>query len=229
MHGAKTHSLPKRSSEPTIRNLADHAWHELSDSELLAAFLQRHPSDQSRALSLANEILGHSDGFGGLLSAPPEMIEREYGNDEDIVTTLLAVRLMAHRVAAEAISDTISLESPASLKSYVNIQKLTRANRCLSILYLDRHDKLIKDDHTSGDIGQINVCQDVVKKSIFLDAKSIVFVDYRSLKMDHFMRNFRESVKKMEDILNIIGVSLHDYCLAYEDEHQSLVKQGKFL
>lgn len=229
MHGTITPSRPESTLGPVLQKLVDHAWHELSDSELLTPFMLRLPTNHLNALSLADEILSRYGCFGGLLSTPPEIIEQDYGHDEDIAAVLLALRHLAHRVAAVRISGAISLDSLDSLNSYVKIQKLTRAHRCLSILYLDQDNQLIGDEHISGNIVQPDVCRAIVKKSLSLEAKNLIAVDYRPMQREKLPRDFRMSLEKLKDILNLIGVELHDYILAYEEKPQNLAKQGSFL
>lgn len=229
MHGTATPSLPKSAFEPALQKLVDRDWHELSDSELLAAFMLRHPLDHAQALSQADGILSRYGCFDDLLSTPPEIIKQDYGHNKDIMAALLALRQLAHRVAAVTVSEAISLGSLDSLTSYVTIQKRTRANRHLSVLYLDRDNQLIRDEHISGNIDQPNVCQEILKRSLLLEAKNLITVDYRPPQGERMLKDIRMSLEKLKDILNLVGIELHDYVLASGEKLQCLVRRGSFL
>lgn len=156
----------------------------LSDVELLALLLRTGIKGKG-VLQMAQELLqlkakdgadAGFDGIAGLLGATADDLKRVKGLGPAKRAELVAVLELARRAMAQRMSERAVLDTPDTVKQYLQLQLANRAQEVFAVLFLDVQHRLIAlEELFQGTLTQTSVYpREVVKRALHLQASSVV-------------------------------------------------------
>ena len=126
---------------------------------------------------LAKRILAHfDDNIAEVFSAPRERLKEVEGVGDTVVDQLKIVRAAATRLARREVNRAVTLSSWRALVDYCTAQMARETNEQFRILFLDRKNKLLKDEvQGRGTVDHTPVYpREVVKRALELGASAII-------------------------------------------------------
>jgi DNA repair protein RadC len=155
--------------------LIKHGPQALSDAELLAVFLRTGVSGKS-AVDLGRDMVSHFGSLNRLFSAALPAFCAINGLGPAKFAQLQAVLELARRALAEELQAGVSLNSPQSVKQYLQLLLANRAYESFAVLFLDVKNRLISlEELFRGTLTHTSVYpREVVKAALAHNAASII-------------------------------------------------------
>jgi DNA repair protein RadC len=155
--------------------LIKHGAAVLSDAELLAIFLRVGIKGKS-AVQLGNEMLKHFGSLQGLFSAPLSSFSLIDGLGPAKFAQLQAVLELAKRALAEDLQAGVTLNSPQSVKDYLQLLIGNKSFESFAVLFLDVKNRLIQSEELfRGSLTRTSVYpREVVKRALHHNAAAIM-------------------------------------------------------
>lgn len=215
----------------------------LADYELLELllFFSVHRRDTK---PLAKAMLEHLGGLGGVLAAEPVRYAEHMGDmpgdagpelrqtrDDDLLFTqvlLKAVHEFLQRVLREEVRQRQAITSPEALRAYLQIAMAHEATEHLRLLFLDRKDRLIRDEiHGRGTVDQAPLYpREVLKRALELGASALILVHNHPSGDPTPSQADIDSTRQMAVMLRQVGVELHDHLIVGSERMESLRDLG---
>jgi len=150
----------------------------LSDAELLALLLRTGLPGKG-VLQLAQEMLDAKTGFGGmagLLHASADDLKRIKGLGPAKRAELMAVVELARRALAEQLRERDAMNSPETLKHYLQLHLANKQHECFAVLFLDNQHRLVAlEEMFRGTLSQTSVYpREVVLRALHHHAAAVV-------------------------------------------------------
>lgn len=156
----------------------------LSDVELLALLLRTGIKGKG-VLQMAQELLqikpkdgsdAGFDGIAGLLGATADDLKRVKGLGPAKRAELVAVLELARRAMAQRMSERTVLDTPDTVKQFLQLQIANRTQEVFAALFLDAQHRLIAlEELFQGTLTQTSVYpREVVKRALHWQASSVV-------------------------------------------------------
>lgn len=155
--------------------LIKHGAAQLSDAELLAVFLRVGVTGKS-AVDLGRDMVAHFGSLAGLFAASLGDFSKLNGLGPAKYAQLQAVLELARRSLAEEMQAGITLNSPQSVKQYLQLLLNTRAHESFVVLFVDVKNRLIAcEELFRGTLTHASVYpREVVKAALAHNAASVI-------------------------------------------------------
>lgn len=148
----------------------------LSDAELLAIFLRTGITGKS-AVDLARELLVRFGDLTRLFAASEKEFCAMNGMGRAKYVQLQAVLEMSRRALQEEMRSGDALNSPAAVRSYLQLLLRGREQEVFLCLFLDaQHHVIAAEEMFHGTLTQTSVYpREVVKRALALNAAAVIF------------------------------------------------------
>ena len=155
--------------------LIKHGAAQLSDAELLAVFLRVGVTGKS-AVDLGRDMVAHFGSLAGLFAASLGDFSKLNGLGPAKYAQLQAVLELARRSLAEEMQAGITLNSPQSVKQYLQLLLNARAHESFAVLFVDVKNRLIAcEELFRGTLTHASVYpREVVKAALAHNAASVI-------------------------------------------------------
>ena len=164
-----------------------------------------------------------------LISAPRERLKDIPGVGDGVIDQLKIVRAVAGRLARQkAKANEVTLSSWRALVDYCMLQMAREANEQFRILFLDRKNKLIKDEvQNRGTVDHTPVYpREVVKRALELSASSIILVHNHPSGDPTPSTADVEMTKQIVEAAKTLDITVHDHLIIGRSGHASLRQLG---
>jgi DNA repair protein RadC len=178
---------------------------------------------------LAKRLLAHfDDNLAEVLSAPRERLREVEGVGDGVIDQLKIVRAAATRLARREITTSPALSSWRALIDYCTAQMAREANEQFRILFLDRKNKLLKDEvQGRGTIDHTPVYpREVVKRALQLGASAIILVHNHPSGDPTPSSSDVEMTKQIVEAARTLDIADHDHLIIGRMGHASLKQLG---
>jgi len=164
-----------------------------------------------------------------LMSAPRERLKDIPGVGDAVIDQLKIVRATAGRLARQrAKANEVTLSSWRALVDYCMLQMAREPNEQFRILFLDRKNKLIKDEvQNRGTVDHTPVYpREVVKRALELGASSIILSHNHPSGDPTPSSADVEMTKQIVDAAKTLDITVHDHLIIGRTGHTSLRQLG---
>ncbi len=148
----------------------------LSDAELLAIFLRTGVVGKS-AVDLARELLARFGNLTQMFAASEKEFCKIHGMGQAKFVQLQAVLEMSRRALQEEMRNGDALNSPAAVRSYLQLLLRGREQEVFMAIFLDaQHRVVAAEEMFHGSLTQTSVYpREVVKRALALNAAAVIF------------------------------------------------------
>ena len=148
----------------------------LSDAELLAIFLRTGVVGKS-AVDLARELLQRFGDLTHLFAADQHSFCELHGMGQAKYVQLQAVLEMSRRALQERMRRGDALNSPATVREYLQLLLSAREQEVFVVLFLDTQHRVISSEELfHGTLSQTSVYpREVVKRALAHNAAAVIF------------------------------------------------------
>lgn len=155
--------------------LIRHGASALSDAELLAVFLRVGVSGKS-AVDLGRDMVAHFGSLNGLFSATLTDFSSLNGLGPAKFAQLQAVLELAKRALAEELQAGVTLDSPHTVRQYLQLTLGGKAHESFAVLFLDVKNRLLAcEEMFRGTLTQASVYpREVVKAALAHNAAGVL-------------------------------------------------------
>jgi len=155
--------------------LIRHGAAALSDAELLAVFLRVGVTGKS-AVDLGRDMVSRFGSLNGLFSASLQDFSSVNGLGPAKYAQLQAVLELAKRALAEELQAGVRLDSPHTVKQYLQLSMGRKAHESFTVLFLDVKNRLIAcEELFRGTLTQASVYpREVVKAALAHNAAALL-------------------------------------------------------
>ena len=215
----------------------------LADYELLELllFFSVHRRDTK---PMAKAMLEQLGSLGGVLAADPGRYAEHMGalpgdagpdlcqtrvDDLRFTQVLLkAVHELLQRVLREEVRAREAITSPEALRAYLQLAMGHEAAEHLRILFLDRKDRLIRDEvHGRGTVDHAPLYpREVVKRALELGASAIILVHNHPSGDPTPSKGDVEMTRQVAAALAQVGIAVHDHLIVGHQRIESLRELG---
>lgn len=176
---------------------------------------------------LAKALLDHFTSFAEVIGATPESLA-EFGLSEASIGALKIVDAAAIRMMQRKAIDRPILSSWQKVLDYCHAAMARRPNEHFRVLFLDRKNKLIKDEvQQSGTVNHAPVYpREVMKRALELGASAIIMVHNHPSGDPSPSAADVAMTHEVRDVGAKLGVTLHDHLIIGREGHASLKALG---
>jgi DNA repair protein RadC len=179
---------------------------------------------------LAKRMLQAFDGdIAELMSAPRGRLKEIDGVGDAVVDQLKLVRAAAGRLLRQkAKKAEVALSSWRALVDYCMLQMARETNEQFRILFLDRKNKLLRDEVQShGTVDHTPVYpREVVKRALELGASAIILAHNHPSGDPTPSSADVEMTKQIVDAAKTLDITVHDHLIIGRSGHASLRQLG---
>jgi DNA repair protein RadC len=208
--------------------LIRHGAHALSDAELLAVFLRVGVTGKS-AVDLGRDMIAHFGSLNGLFSASLKDFSALNGLGAAKYAQLQAVLELARRSLSEDLQAGVALDSPQTVKQYLQLLLGGKTHESFAVLFLDVKNRLIVcEELFRGTLTHASVYpREVVKSALQHNAASII------LSHNHPSGNSEPSnadhalTQALQQALSLVDVRVLDHFVVAGKEVYSFAEHGK--
>jgi DNA repair protein RadC len=195
----------------------------LAEYEILEMLLFRTVR-QGDTKPLAKALISEFGSLGDVLSAPISRLTEVKGIGETIAQDLKVVHAAGLLLVGGNIKERPLLASWASVLDYCRAAMAFENREIFRILFLDKKNKLIKDEvQQTGTVDHTPVYpREVAKRSLELSATAIILVHNHPSGDPTPSRADIEMTKTIIDVLQPLGVIVHDHIIIGREGHASL-------
>ncbi len=199
----------------------------LADAELLALLLRTGTVGQD-VLQLAQSLLDRSGGVAGLLAAPAAALEGVKGLGPAKRAELSAVIELARRALSATLSARPVFESPAAVKSYLQLQLAQLTREVFAVLFLDHQQRLLAFETLfQGTLSQTSVYpREVVKRALALNASAVILAHNHPSGVAEPSRADEFLTKTLKDALALVDVRVIDHIVVGTGSTVSFAERG---
>lgn len=201
----------------------------LPDYELLELILFAAIPRQDVKPLAKRMLQAYRGDIAELMSAPRERLKEISGVGDAVIDHLKIVRAAAGRLARQkAKTNEVTLSSWRALVDYCMLQMARETNEQFRILFLDRKNKLIKDEvQNRGTVDHTPVYpREVVKRALELSASSIILAHNHPSGDPTPSAADIEMTKQIVDAAKILDITVHDHLIIGRTGHVSLRQLG---
>jgi DNA repair protein RadC len=199
----------------------------LADAELIALLL-RTGLPGVTVLQLAQQLLDRFGGLAGLLNADAAALKTIKGLGPAKRAELVAVIELARRALARALSDAPVFDSPAQVKSYVQLQLGARDHEVFAVLFLDAHHRLVKlEEMFRGTLTQTSVYpREVVKRALELRCAAVILAHNHPSGAAEPSRADEFLTQTLRSALGLVDVRVLDHLVVGNGTVVSFAERG---
>ena len=200
----------------------------LSDAELLALLLRTGTAGRG-VLQMAQEVLDAFDGIAGLLHAGADDLRRGQGLGGPAKRAeLVAVLELARRALAQQLKQRAVFDSPAAVKSYLQLQLAQRAHEVFAVLFLDSQHRLVAlEELFRGTLTQTSVYpREVVLRALHHHAAAVVLAHNHPSGSVQPSRADEAITQALKAALALIDVRVIDHVIVAPGQALSMAEKG---
>ena len=200
--------------DPLTARFLDAGPNALKDGELLQLILSF--GDHPRAAEgLSRELLSRFGGLGAVLAAEPGRLSALDQIGQRSIALLKAVQVAMERVLHEPIKENPVIGSWNALIDYLHVALRHKATEQLLILYLDRKNRLIRDEvHQQGTVDHIPLYpREIVKRALELAASAIIMVHNHPSGDPTPSRADIDMTRQVVRALETVAIAVHDHVI----------------
>lgn len=199
----------------------------LADAELLALLL-RTGFRGTGVLTLAQQLLDHFGGLGGLLHSEPAALLDVKGLGPAKRAELIAVTELARRALRHTLEERTVFEAPAQMKEFLRLQLGQLMHEVFVVLFLDARHRLIQcEEMFRGTLTQTSVYpREVVKRALALHASSVVLAHNHPSGVAEPSRADEFLTRSLSDALALVDVRVLDHFIVGRNEVASFTERG---
>lgn len=199
----------------------------LSDAELLAVMLGRGIAGAS-ALDLARSLLSRFGSIRGVLSAPPNELERLRGIGASKAAVLTAARECWCRCMEEKLTPGRRISSPTESQDFLLARLRDRPHEVFCCLYMDnRHRVLAFEELFRGTIDCTTVYpREVVCQALQRNAAAVIIAHNHPSGVAEPSEADRLITRRIRDALDLVDVRLLDHFVVGDGTCVSLASRG---
>ena len=198
----------------------------LSDAELLAIFLRTGVVGKS-AVDLARELLNRFGNLTRLFAASEEAFCEMHGMGPAKYVQLQAVLEMSRRALQEEMRSGDALNSPAAVRSYLQLLLRGREQEVFMVIFLDaQHRVIASEEMFHGTLTQTSVYpREVVKRALALNAAAVIFAHNHPSGVAEPSQSDRLLTDTLKQALQLVDVRVLDHfivagagCLSFAEK-----------
>lgn len=220
------HQWPEdqRPRERLIKNGA----HALSNQELLAVFLRTGVKGKS-AVDLGHDMVCHFGSLGQLFSASLNHFSTINGLGPAKFAQLQAVLELARRAIAEQLEEGVNLNSPDTVKAYLQMMLAAKPYEAFAVLFLDVRNRLIETlELFRGSLTQTSVYpREIVKAALDRNAASVILAhNHPSGKAEPSSAD-HSLTRVLKQSLNLVDIEVLDHFIVAGSKVYSFAEHGR--
>jgi DNA repair protein RadC len=195
----------------------------LADYEILELLLFRLiPRRDTKPIAKA--LISRFGTLGGVLGAPPALLQEVKGIGESVALDLKLIANVAQRMLKSELREKQVLSSWSSVIDYCHAAMAYETTEQFRILFLDKRNVLIADEiQGRGTIDHTPVYpREVVKRALELSATAIILVHNHPSGDPTPSRADIEMTRTIVDTAKPLGITVHDHIIIGKDGHASL-------
>jgi DNA repair protein RadC len=195
----------------------------LADYEILELLLFRLiPRRDTKPIAKA--LISRFGTLGGVLGAPPALLQEVKGIGESVALDLKLIANVAQRMLKSELREKQVLSSWSSVIDYCHAAMAYETTEQFRILFLDKRNVLIADEiQGRGTIDHTPVYpREVVKRALELSATAIILVHNHPSGDPTPSRADIDMTRTIVDTAKPLGITVHDHIIIGKDGHASL-------
>lgn len=199
----------------------------LSDYEIVEMLLfAAHPRGDTKPLAKA--LLAHFDTLGALFQASPTELEKVPGSGKAAAAAVKIVQAAMEEVTRQEIERKPVISSWDRLLDYCRVHLAHDSVENFHLLFLDRKNQIIREERQQrGTVDHTPVYpREVVKRALELGASALIMVHNHPSGDPTPSRADIEMTRKIADIGNQLGITLHDHVVIGVRGHYSFRSHG---
>lgn len=199
----------------------------LADTELLALLLRTGLKGRD-VFGLAQDVLDHCGGFGGLLHHDPVALDGIKGLGPAKVAELAAVAEIARRALAQQMAERPVFDAPQKVKDYLALQLAGRAQEVFAVLFLDgQHRLILLRELFQGTLTQTSVYpREVVKAALAHNAAAVILAHNHPSGVAEPSRADEYLTATLKSALALVDVRVLDHLIVGRGQVVSLAERG---
>jgi len=207
--------------------LAKFGAHTLSDAELIAVFLRVGVKGKS-AVELGHELLETFGSLQQLFAAPVERFSQIHGLGPAKYSQLQASLEMAKRTIGEDLQKGIKLNSPQSVKNFLQLLIGNKTYETFAILFLDVKNRLIQSEELfRGSLVNTKIYpREIIKRVLHHNAAAVILAhNHPSGETDPSSTDITLT-NELKKILEAVEVKVLDHFIVVEHDTYSFAEHG---
>ena len=214
----------------------------LSDIELLAILLRTGIQGKG-VLQMAEELLqlkngsaspksdnllGGFGGIAGLLHATADDLRRVKGLGPAKRAEIVAVLELARRAMAQQLKEREVLNSPDTVKQYIQLHLSAKTHEVFAVLFLDAQNRLIAmEEMFRGTLTQTSVYpREVVQRTLHHDAAAVLLAHNHPSGSVQPSRADEALTQTLKAALALVDVRVLDHVIVAQGNAFSMVESG---
>lgn len=199
----------------------------LSDSELLAIFLRTGVVGKS-AVELANLILEHFGSLQHLFSSKLDDFCTIYGLGPAKYCQLQAVLELARRAIQEELQKGVRLNSPQSVKNFLQLFIGNKTYESFAIMFLDVKNRLLQcEELFRGSLTNTRVYpREIIKRTLHHNAAAVILAHNHPSGQTNPSAADITLTNELTKMLATIEVKVLDHLIIAENQTFSFAEQG---
>ena len=201
----------------------DHGDTALADYEILELLLFRLiPRRDTKPIAKA--LISRFGTLGGVLGAPPALLQEVKGIGESVALDLKLIANVAQRMLKSELREKQVLSSWSSVIDYCHAAMAYETTEQFRILFLDKRNVLIADEiQGRGTVDHTPVYpREVVKRALELSATAVILVHNHPSGDPTPSRADIDMTRTIVDTAKPLGITVHDHIIIGKDGHASL-------
>ena len=200
----------------------------LSDAELLAIFLRTGVTGKS-AVDLARDLLSHFGSLTRLFASEVNEFCALHGVGQAKYVQLQAVLEMARRALQEEMQSGDALNSPGTVRAYLQLLLRGRAQEVFMVIFLDaQHRVLAAEEMFQGTLTQTSVYpREVVKRALHHNAAAIICAHNHPSGLAEASQSDRVLTTALKQALALVDVRLLDHFIVAASGCLSFAERGE--
>lgn len=177
---------------------------------------------------LAKALLKEFGGFGAVLTADAEALQRVDGMGETATAAIRIAQVAALRLLQADVANRPVLTSWQSLLDYLRADMAHLGIERVRVLYLNTKNMLIRDEVLSeGSVDQATVhVREVIRRALDLHAAALVLVHNHPSGDPSPSRADIQLTRDIIDTAKRLGIAVHDHVIIGQHGHYSMRSQG---
>ncbi|MBC2773828.1 DNA repair protein RadC [Rhizobium sp. AQ_MP] len=195
----------------------------LADYEVLELLLFRLiPRRDTKPIAKA--LLARFQTLGGVLGAPPALLQEVKGVGETVALDLKLIASVAQRMLKSELREKQVLSSWSAVIDYCHAAMAYETTEQFRILFLDKRNVLIADEiQGRGTVDHTPVYpREVVKRALELSATAIILVHNHPSGDPTPSRADIDMTRTIVETAKPLGITVHDHIIIGKDGHASL-------
>ncbi|MEL6962993.1 MAG: DNA repair protein RadC [Pseudomonadota bacterium] len=213
--------------DPLLVRLLEVGPHVISDEELLEIILG--PVEEPvKAKELSCDLLDQFGSLGAVFAADKGRLASQPGLHDRLVARLKAVQLTLERIVHQSIKENPVIGSWTSLTDFLKVTLRHKATEHLLILYLDRKNRLIRDEvQQQGTVDHTPLYpREIVKRALELAASAIILVHNHPSGDPTPSKADIDMTKQVIRALDSVDITVHDHVIVGRNEFLSFKAKG---